>query len=235
MPHRATPLGIGCAPDALRGSRECRRWCMQPLLCLVGAVLLALAVLGCGGASGHSTSSAHRTSAASHQSTSSAHQTSAAKPSACRPAAVAALRAELRVPVSAIHTRVTTDNSHQPECVFSVPARRLKMSVSVSTEPQPYAVLERQAEEASQMFTPTRLSPAPQQVAHLGLDAQWFPELEQLLTTDAVRLITVTIVHWPGASQARWKRLAAVAARPYLGRLQPKLARGPSPCDCASP
>jgi hypothetical protein len=198
-------------------------------------VLLALAVLGCGSTSRHSSSAAHQASAASRHSTSTAHQTSAAKPSACRPGALAALQAALRVPASAMHTRVTTDNSDQPECVFSVPARRLRMSVSVSTEPQPYAVLERQAEEASQMFTPTRLSPAPQHVERLGLDAQWFPEEEQLLTTDAVRLITVTIVRWPGESQARWKRLAAAAARPYLGRLRPKLALGPSPCNCSSP
>jgi hypothetical protein len=159
----------------------------------------------------------------------------AAKPSVCSPAGIAAVSAALRASPSAIHTRVTTDNSEQPECVFSVPARRLKMSVSVSSEPQPYAVLERQAEEASQMFTPTRLSPAPQHVASLGLDAQWFPEEEELLTTDAVRLITVTIVRWPGASQARWRRLAATAARPYLGRLRPRLALGPSPCNCPAP
>ena len=29
--------------------------------------------------------------------------------------------------------------------------------------------------------------------------------------------------------ESRWKALAAAAARPYLGRLQPKLARGPAP------
>jgi hypothetical protein len=182
-------------------------------------MLLALAVLGCGGAR-----NVARSSTTSH---------AVAAPPVCRPRALAALENLLHVGAAAIHTQVTTDNSDQPECFFSVPGRRLRMWVSVSSEPQPYAVLERQAEEASQMFTPTRLSPAPQHVDHLGLDAQWFPEEQQLLTTDAVRLITVTIASWPGGSQARRRRLAAATARPYLGRLRPKLARGPSPCNCS--
>jgi hypothetical protein len=108
------------------------------------------------------------------------------------------------------------------------------MWVSVSSEPQPYAVLERQAEEAAQIFGSHRFEPAPQQIAHLGLDAQWFPEEDQLLTTDGVHLITSTIVSWPGVARSLWKALAAAAARPYLGRLRPDLARGPSPCDCGS-
>lgn len=124
---------------------------------------------------------------------------------------------------------MTTDNSNQPECFFSVPARRLAMWVSVSSEPQPYAVLERAAQEEAQMFTATRTTPVPQFIAHLGLDAYWFPEEEHVLATDAVRLITSTIVRWPRVPKRRWKALAAAAARPYLGRSQPKLARGPAP------
>ena len=103
------------------------------------------------------------------------------------------------------------------------------MWVSVSGEPQPYAVLERAAEEEAQMFTIPRTTPVPQHVAHLGLDAYWFPEEEHLLTTDAVRLINSTIVSWPRVPKRRWKAVAAAAARPYLGRSNPKLARGPAP------
>ena len=147
----------------------------------------------------------------------------------CRPAALAALRSMLRVSSAAIHTRVTTDNSNAPECFVSVPSRRLRMWVSVSTEPQPYAALERAAEEEAQMFTIPRTTPVPQHVAHLGLDAYWFPEEEHLLATDAVRLITSTIVSWPRVPKRRWKAVAAAAARPYLGRSNPKLARGPAP------
>jgi hypothetical protein len=178
-------------------------------------MLLALVVLGCGGARKVSRSSTTR------------HVV--AKPSVCSPAALAAVRTAVRAPGSAIHTRVTTDNSSQPECFFSVPARRLKMWVSVNSEPQPYAVLERAAEEEAQMFTATRTTPVPQHIDHLGLDAYWFPEENHLLTTDAVHLITSTIVSWPRVPKRRWKALAAAAARPYLGRSNPKLARGPSP------
>jgi hypothetical protein len=124
---------------------------------------------------------------------------------------------------------VTTDNSSQPECFFTVAVRRLKMWVSVSGEPQPYAVLERAAEEEAQMFTATRTTPVPQHIKHLGLDAYWFPEEEHVLATDAVHLITATIVSWPGVPKRRFKALAAAAARPYLGRANLKLARGPAP------
>ncbi len=48
------------------------------------------------------------------------------------------------------------------------------------------------------------------------------------MTTDAVRLITAT-VSWPRASRDQKVALAVAAARPYLGRLELKLARGPSP------
>jgi hypothetical protein len=178
-------------------------------------VFLALGVLGCGSGASSSTTAAPRVVAK--------------KPSVCSANAIAAVEGFLKVDATAVRTRVTTDNSSQPECAFAVPSRRLAMWVSVSSEPQPYAVLERQAEEAAQLFTPKRLSPAPQHIAHLGLDAYWFPEEDQALTTDAVHLITSTIVSWPHVRKSRWKALATAAARPYLGRSEPKLARGPSP------
>ncbi len=112
---------------------------------------------------------------------------------------------------------------------MSVPLRRLRMWVSVNSEPQPYAVLERAAEEEAQMFTATRTTAVPQHLAHLGLDAYWFGQEEHVLATDAVRLITSTIVSWPHVAKLRWKALAAAVARPYLGRSDPRLARGPSP------
>jgi hypothetical protein len=177
-------------------------------------MLVALAVLGCGSTKRVSSSTTSR---------------AVVKPPVCRPAALAAIRAVLRVPAAAVETRVTTDNSNAPECFVAVPVRRLRMWVSVNSEPQPYAVLERAAEEEAQMFTATRTTPAPQHVDHLGLDAYWFPEESHVMTTDAVRLITSTIVSWPRVPKRRWKAVAAAVARPYLGRSNPKLARGPSP------
>lgn len=135
----------------------------------------------------------------------------------------------LGVDPGAIRTRVTTDNSNQPECSLDVPRRRLRMWVSVSSEPQPYAVLERAAIEEEQVFSPTRTTAVPQPIARLGLAAYWFPQEEHVLATDAVHLITATIVTWPDVSRSRWRMLAAAVARPYLGHPQPKLARGPAP------
>jgi hypothetical protein len=183
-------------------------------------MLVALAVLGCGSTKGVSSSTTSASAATSH---------AAARPPVCRPAALAAVQQLLQVSPGAVHTRVTTDNSNAPECFVSVPVRRLRMWVSVNGEPQPYAVLERAAEEEAQMFTATRTTPAPQHIDHLGLDAYWFPEESHVMTTDAVRLITSTIVSWPRVPKRRWKAVAAAVARPYLGRSNPKLARGPSP------
>ncbi|HEY5429317.1 MAG TPA: hypothetical protein VIK04_09395 [Solirubrobacteraceae bacterium] len=101
------------------------------------------------------------------------------------------------------------------------------MTVEVDVEPQAYAILERTIEEAAQIF-PQRLFAAPQQVRGLGIDASWFPPQQHLLTTDAVRLVTATI-NWRDARPARKVALAKVVARTYLGRSEPKLARGPAP------
>jgi hypothetical protein len=105
--------------------------------------------------------------------------------------------------------------------------------VSVDSSPQPYAVLERAAEEDAQNFAnlPQSEFPVPQNIKHVGLDAYWFPgpAAAHLLTTDAVRLITATILRWPGEAKKHWSVLAVAVARPYLGRSQPKLARGPAP------
>jgi hypothetical protein len=149
---------------------------------------------------------------------------------------VAAVARFLRVGEGAVATRsIASNSSNAPQCNFTVRAgsHKVLLWVSVDSSPQPYAVLERAAEEDAQNFAnyPKGQLPAPQRVAHLGLDAYWFPGPgpAHLLTTDAVRLITATIVRWPGASRKHWSVLAAAAARPYLGRSQPKLARGPSP------
>ena len=101
------------------------------------------------------------------------------------------------------------------------------MIAEVDTEPSAYAVLERTIEEQAQIF-PTRTHPAPQQVGHLGLDAAWFPEEHQLQSTDAVRLVIVTI-DWPRVPTARRIALAVAVARTYLRRSEPQLARGPAP------
>lgn len=93
--------------------------------------------------------------------------------------------------------------------------------------PQPYFILERTEIEQSQVFTPNRQHPAPQTIMGLGLEAAWFPASQQLMATDAVRLIDVT-VDWPGARQAQERKLGIALARPYLKNTKrgEKLAKG---------
>jgi hypothetical protein len=71
--------------------------------------------------------------------------------------------------------------------------------------------------------------PAPQYIMHLGIDAYWYPREQFMQTTDAVNLITAGVKHWPGASRRRRRRMSEALARRYLGKLRPKLARGPAP------
>ena len=173
----------------------------------------------------------------SSSATTSTSATSVARPpSACTPAAVAAVAKVLRVGGGSVSTReIASNTSGVPQCNFTVHAgpHKVLLWVSVDSSPQPYAVLERAAVENGQNFAndPAGQFPAPQHVAHLGLDAYWFPGPgpAHLQTTDAVRLITVTVNRWPGVSRKHWSVLAAAAARPYLGHSQPKLARGPAP------
>jgi hypothetical protein len=117
--------------------------------------------------------------------------------------------------------------SDAPQCTFA--ARRLVLSVSVSGAPQAYAVMERGAEEQAQLFGAKRFTPAPQEVLGEGVDAYWFPGEHLLMTTEGINLITATIERWPGVARRRWKRLAAAAARPYLGRRSRRAPRGPGP------
>jgi hypothetical protein len=206
-------------------------------LALTGAVL-ATAVAGCGSGSPHPattlTSSVSGvvspTAAVPPPAPSQLPPYAGLRHHACAPAAATAIAATAGVRTASLATRRTRANTGAAECVFTGRAGgHLVVSVAVSGASQPYAVMERGAEEEGQYWGGRRLQPAPQPVFHLGIGAFWFPAEQHLETTDAVNLITVTVVRWPGATQRRRRALAAAAARPYLGPLRPKLARGPSP------
>lgn len=125
--------------------------------------------------------------------------------------------------------RGTIANSSYPVCAFAVraaAARRMPLSAEVDTEPDPYGILGRTVDESAQAW-PARTHPAPVNVNHLGLAADWFPASQQLQTTDGVRLVIITV---GGRAPMRRKvSLAVAVARTYLGRLEPKLATGPAP------
>jgi len=92
----------------------------------------------------------------------------------------------------------------------------VRVTVIVDAGAQPYFRLERTAVEAQQVFSSVREAPAPVQIPHLGLDADWFPDQQQMMTTDGRRLITAA-VSWRHVPAARRRKLAAEAARAYLG------------------
>jgi hypothetical protein len=81
--------------------------------------------------------------------------------------------------------------------------------------PQAYQRLERTIVEASQQFGTARNFAAPVHVDRLGVDASWFPDLRQVMTTDNRRLITVGVI-WPHAPARRLRALAIAVARAYL-------------------
>lgn len=107
------------------------------------------------------------------------------------------------------------------------------VTANVDTSPSPYYRLERTAIETTQVIGPSRELPAPSPVPGLGLEAYWFPTQIQLMSTDGVRLVTVS-VNWPGAKEGRELTLAVAVSKTYLmtprGQTEQSLAKGaPSP------
>lgn len=177
------------------------------------AVGAAVALAACG--SSAPTGSATTRAAAARSP--AAHRKSDAHP-VCTSTALDAMARYLKVRAATITTATSTGNNLMPQCSYTARLRhgkRAQVTANVDTSPSPYAVLERTIEEASQIFGPTRLSPAPVTVPRLGLDAAWFPQDDWLKTTDGVRLLTAS-VDWKGAKQRQQIALAAAIARPYL-------------------
>jgi hypothetical protein len=124
----------------------------------------------------------------------------------------------VRVPPDSIVATPSTGNNAMPQCSFRARAAntgRVAATANLYTGPQPYFILERTAVEAAQVFGAKRLVPAPQAIMGLGLEADWFPAETQLMATDGIRLITVS-VSWRHTGQARQRALAEAIGRVYL-------------------
>jgi hypothetical protein len=190
------------------------------------AVALALALGGCGGSSAHH-SATHTT----------AEHRKASAPTPCAASSREAVARFLALAPANVSAATGTGNNGFPQCTFSAhPAhtRRVSAIANLYDGPQPYFLLERQAVETAQLFGPKRTATPPIAILNLGIEADWFPDLGQLLSTDGLRLITVTM-HWPGVRAARQIALAEALSRTYLKKLTPqqvdRVARG-APCDC---
>ncbi|HEX4036049.1 MAG TPA: hypothetical protein VHX66_16525 [Solirubrobacteraceae bacterium] len=180
----------------------------------VTAAAVTALVCGCGHTSPAKTALAHR------------HLTAA-----CTSGALAAMARTLGVATASIDTAASTANNEMPQCAFTtrLHGKHVEMTVNVDNGPQPYFVLERTIVEAAQIF-PVRASPAPTQVAGLGLEASWFPAETHLQATDGLRLITATVVKLPGAGTKNEVRVARAMTATYLktphGKAAAKLAKG---------
>jgi hypothetical protein len=172
----------------------------------------AIAVSGCGSAA-----PAKHPAAAHHR---------VAAPTLCEAKVLDVISQFLQVPAPKITARQSVGNDAEPQCTFVTHVaggRRVSVTANVGVEVGAYFILERTEVEASQMFAPTRLSPAPQAVPRLGLEADWFPAETHLMATDGTRLVTTTVI-WRRASQGRKTALATVVTRPYLNTPHGKAA-----------
>jgi hypothetical protein len=172
---------------------------------LGAACLAALLISGCGG----SKPKVHHAQAASAP-------TSLA--TVCLPAARQTVARFFALPVRSVSVASSTGNNAEPQCSLRALRRgrpAVRVLANVSTASEPYFVLERTIVEASQIFTARRASPAPQAIPGLGIEASWFPEEMQAMTTDGVRLITVTPT-WRHSTQAQKRSLSVAVARLYL-------------------
>jgi len=179
------------------------------------AAIAATALLcGCGHSASAKTAATHR------------HLTVA-----CTSAALEAMARTLTLGTANVATAGSTGGNAMPQCTFSARLRgkRVEVTMNVDNGPQPYFVLERTIVEASQIF-PQRLSPPPQPVDGLGLEAAWFPAATHLEATDGKRLLTATVVTWPGAATKSEIQLARAMIAPYLktphGKAAQAIAKG---------
>jgi hypothetical protein len=178
-----------------------------PLARSAACLLAALAAGGCGSVLAH------------------AHQRSGGGGSAaaCTQRARRALARALATSAARIATAASVGNNSMPQCTFTVRGvrgERVEVLANVDSGPQPYFRLERQDVEMSQLLTASRLFAPPRSVLGLGLEADWFPSLGELLATDGKRLITIAVLR-PRLGQQRQIAIGRAMARTYLVHTNP--------------
>jgi len=173
------------------------------------ALGLSLAIAGCGGA--RHTPARTRPSA------------TAALPAPCSSASRRALGRSAGIAVDLVASSPFTTSSGAASCRFSTrdsAARRLDVVAELDSAPQAYYRLEREVVEFGQNVIWAHLGRRayPVAIPHLGLDADWIPAENELVTSDGVRLVTIVVASVP-ASAGGGARVAASLARTYLGPL----------------
>jgi hypothetical protein len=179
------------------------------------AVSCALLIGACGGSSQPAEHASTRPAHEHHPHLSAAAQ---ATKTTCLEVVRVAFARFLHAPPSAVSERGVVGNDASPQCTFTLvrPAGRIVALANVYDGPSPYFILERTEVEAAQVFGETRPEPTPVPVTRLGIEADWFPGMqERLMATDGKLLITTT-VRWRGSKAHQRRALAIATTRPYL-------------------
>jgi hypothetical protein len=174
-------------------------------------VVLAVALVGCGSSSSDHEASVPPTSTAPPPSTTPV-AAPAKLPSACN------RRARAAIPGGADTADPFTASSGAAACRLN--GGGVSAVVFLDSAPQAFTRMEREVVEFGQNVDWTKVptSAYPRTIQHLGLDADWFPLQNRLLTTDGVRLVTIKL-HSDLPPRAK-QGIAVAMARTYLGPLR---------------
>jgi hypothetical protein len=140
------------------------------------------------------------------------------RPAICLLKAQEAIATNLKLSTGAIHYAKSEGSNGMPQCAFSARRGRYRVSVTVNVDngPSAYFRLLRTVDEATQLFGPPPPGfHAPEQVSGLGPFASWFPTRSELMATNDVDLLTVTVT-WPHATRNPEVAVARAAIVPYL-------------------
>lgn len=142
------------------------------------------------------------------------------RPGICILKAQEAIAHDLHISSNTLHFAKSVGGNGMPQCSFSTRAagHRAVITINVDNGPSAYFRLLRTVDEATQIFGPPPPGfHAPESVSGLGPFASWFPNNHQLMATNDVDLLTVTVT-WPGARRNAEVGVAHAAIRPYLAR-----------------
>lgn len=140
------------------------------------------------------------------------------RPAICTVKGQTAIAHDLHVGFGTISFAKSLGGNGMPQCTFKTRAGAGKavVLVNVDSGPSAYFRLLRTVDEATQIFGPPPPGfHAPQGISGLGPFASWFPNNHQLMATNRVDLLTVTIT-WPGATRNSEVKLAKAVIVPYL-------------------
>jgi hypothetical protein len=134
----------------------------------------------------------------------------------CAPQTQAAIRRALNAGSVSIRRSVGTNG--MPQCAFTAHVKHGRVSVLVNLDdgPQVPFRIERTVVEATQLFGPPPPGwKAPVGLLGLGAYASWFPNEDELMASNNVDLLTVSVT-WPHEPRAGMIRLARAAIAPYM-------------------